>query len=457
MDELNDRFKKAAEKFSLIPSSGIWQKVEADIRKRKRKKRFIIFFFLLAGISTGALFLFNNNSTTIHTPAALSKNEALTGQSVTQQNDSTEKSKPFKENSSAHVIFNENKEQGITNKIYPQKKQPLHPGSSLTTDTTLTFVTQTISHQNNVTEDSLQQAEISTTITTAILPFEFENVNSDSVSAIPKDTVQTEPQTDSLLITKADTIKTDSVIARKDTLKPVENKSKWSIALGSAPALNFTKQEEQGDYQFISNYRDSTDKNLLTWNYHLAINYKIVPLLEVFTGVGIIHFEQELLSKQAVYHYDTLISPIAGPSGPDTIIILSKANFNINGDSAGTVKNKFTYLEIPIGIRFNYLRVGNFGISFQPEVSFNKLIKSGGYIYNYENFTYEKIKDSDLKTWLVSYGIGLSFQYAIRKKLYIEFTPYYKSFQKSIYNTAYPINQRFQQAEFRLSLRYLVK
>ena len=98
-----------------------------------------------------------------------------------------------------------------------------------------------------------------------------------------------------------------------------------------------------------------------------------------------------------------------------------------------------------------------FNITLQPEIAFNKLIQSEGYAYNYEKRTYEKIKSTDLKPWLVSYGVGLSFQYAIFQNLSIELTPYYKSFQKSIYKTRYPIAQHFQQAEFRLSLRYMFK
>ena len=67
------------------------------------------------------------------------------------------------------------------------------------------------------------------------------------------------------------------------------------------------------------------------------------------------------------------------------------------------------------------------------------------------------MNSSGLKSWMVSYGAGLSFQYAILKYLHIEFTPCYKRFQKSIYSDNYPVSQRLQQVEFRLSLRWLLK
>ena len=42
MAELNDRLKKSAEDFSLIPSSVIWKNIERDIRRRIFIRRLLI-------------------------------------------------------------------------------------------------------------------------------------------------------------------------------------------------------------------------------------------------------------------------------------------------------------------------------------------------------------------------------------------------------------------------------
>lgn len=446
MDDLDNRFKDSAENFSLIPSSGIWVSVEADIRKRERKRRFIIFFFLLAGILTGGIYFLNDHLTNSNTLTSIQKDSSKEIDYTT-----TQQTNPLKENirertdSRVSPTFPDKK---IANS---QQKQIAYsiPSSTIKNETGSGM--QTTSIQNNLAVQ--QQDEISTSISTTISPAIADSMMPASISSITNYTLQSEAETDSVLTAKTDTSKQDNLPEKKDSAKTTPSKSKWSIVLSVAPTLSYSKLQERGDYQFISNYRDSSDKNLLTWNYHLTIHYKLLPEIELFTGIGIINFEQEILSKQTVYKYDT--NPII--SGPVPIITIKKTYYNINGDSTGTIKNKSAYLEIPVGVRYNFLSGHKFNISLQPEIAFNKLIQSGGYTYNYQNRIYEKIRPADLKPWLVSYGVGLSFHYAIIQNLCLELTPYYKSFQKSIYKPAYPITQRFQQTEFRLSLRYNLK
>lgn len=188
---------------------------------------------------------------------------------------------------------------------------------------------------------------------------------------------------------------------------------------------------------------------MLAWNYHLAIHYTVIPELEIFAGIGIINFEQEILNHQAVYEYDTF------NMGPIPVITITRDYFNINGNSTGTVKQILLPSETALGLRYKFLPAHKFNISLQK--GFNKLIRSDGYSYNYQNFEYEKMNSSGLKSWMVSYGAGLSFQYAILKNIFtLNFTPCYKRFQKSIYSDNYPVSQRLQQVESRLSLRWLL-
>lgn len=446
-DELNDRFKKSAEDFSLIPSTGIWKNVERDIRKRERKRRFIIFFFLFAGLLIGGSVLYFNNSTNRNVQTASQKdNSVSTVPSPTKENNANENNISATKNNSVaptSPIQNNSVEKIEITKPIQQTNVPV---KSSPTKNVVASATTSITNQNNLASNNPIQTEITTNITPII-----SQVVTDSIKTT--DSLQTETKKDSLLSAKADTIKKDTLIAMKDTIKPAPHNSKWSIAIGIAPTKNYTKLQEEGDYQFISHYRDSTDKNLLTWNYYLNINYKIFPVLEIYSGIGLLNFEQELLNRQVAYKYDTVIIGTL----PNPVIVINKDNFNINGDSTGTVKNKFSYLEIPIGIRYNICPVSKFNIWLQPEISFNKLIHSEGYAYNYTTRQYEKINSANLQSWIVSYGIGLSLQYEIFKNVNLELTPYYRSFQKSIYDSAYPFSQKFQQVELRFSLRYFLK
>ncbi len=477
MDELNDQFKKSADDFSLTPSPGTWSNVQADISARKRKRKFIIFFFLLAGIILGGLFLLNKPSRKAEilpreislTPTESQKPKAIqqdisSEKSIVpqehfsaQQNNSIPGKNTKKKNTSITKTNSQDKKQHRNAKTSsPRTIQPEKVESPPTSESENMQPPAMLSEEDNVISGNMESSQACETTS-------FPTPLSESLSSVDsiiktdsKDSLQTSTGKDSVLAVKAETIsKSDSTSALKDSLKSYPCQGKWSIGIGVAPTKSYTKLSEGGDYQFISHYRDSSDKILLTWNYHLNLTFNLLPEIGLFTGIGIEHFSQEILNDQAVYKYDTIQSLTVGPSSP--AITVEKSFFHIHGESTGTVKNKFTYLEIPFGIHYVFLHERKFNISLLPEIAFNKLIHSEGYRYHSQNLTYEKIADGDLKSWLMSYGVGLSFQYAIKKNIGIELIPYYKSLQKSIWNSSDPISQRFQQTELRFSLRYLLK
>jgi len=447
MNELNNMFKKSAENFLLIPSDKIWENIEAEIRKRERRRRFFIFFFIGAAILTSGIFLFINpfdkqEETQINNPEVIVQDEQ-------QQNTSSIHKYSEKENTIASDVQSERKYSGRNKTI---QKENL-PTTFISGDKYFSKnVSQKTPGQNESLNNSLEP-EITAEVNVTVSPASPDVIEVDSTFAISKDTMETETVKDSLTPVNSEIIVNDTTVLIKDTTKAHFNKSKWSISIGIAPTLSFVETHEKGDYQIISNYRDSSDKTLLTWNYHFTVSYRFIQRMEIFTGIGIINLSQELLSKQAIYRYDTSGIIV----GPVPQIFISREYYNINGDSTGSVKNKFSWLEIPIGVRYDFLTGHKFNISLQPEASFNKLINADGYIYNNETLTYEKIKSSDLKSWLVSYGIGLSFRYAFMKNLHLEFTPSYRNFEKSIYQDSYPSGQHLQQVEFRISFRYLIK
>jgi hypothetical protein len=250
--------------------------------------------------------------------------------------------------------------------------------------------------------------------------------------------------------------KTDTSAALNDSIKNMLIKNKWNLGLGIAPAITYSKLEENTNGQLISGYRNSSDKKLLTWNYHFTISYKFFPELGIYSGIGIVSFGQKILSRQLVYHYDTTYNSVLTGSSPP-IITIGKSYININGDSTGMVENKITYLQIPIGISYDLLPGEKFSVCLLPEVSFNKYISTESYLYNFRSFNYEKTGDGDMQSWMISYGIGISFRYLFTENFALAITPRYSGFQKSTYSSSYPLTQRFQQAEFQFSFHYLLK
>lgn len=453
MDEHMHMFKKAAENFSLAPPAHIWSNVEKDILNRKRKKRFLLFFFTGVALLISGIVFLQRQTVTLNNKTAVHNNpeQNIITQQQTQQNISVLKNNAVKNTSSATVSETETHKQNVAlskQANVPAMQSlpvlPLNKHTSLVVDTNVAMPVSTADNIVNTESDN------------TIPPVEFPELADSSTLtiAIPIDTVL--PKKDTLVTALIDTIKKDSVVTT-DSVKAASKKIRWHLEASFAPAISYTPLKEEGDYRFIANYRDSTDKNLVTFNYRLAVHYTVIPAMDVFTGLGIVNMKQEMLSSQAVYGWDTIITPASGPLGGDTTYVLGKKVFHINNDSTGTVTNRFTYIQLPVGISYRFLEGSKFTMALRPVIAFNKLASFNSYIYNYKTYAYEKAKSADLTTWIISYGAGISIEYAIHKNLAIALNTNYNRYAKSIYTSAYPISQRFDQLEFGLALRYGLK
>jgi hypothetical protein len=450
MDKFTEIIKKSAESYTLMPSSRIWERIELKINKHQRNRKLIIFSFLFAGIFILGIFLFNYHSSFFKTKTTIQKKNTLsTMNGTTKQNNSKTNIKKTIINSTSLPLSGKMDKQ---NNNENSKKRKLDSYSVLSSNANNEneIVRQTTAIQNNQLLNYSEQIQVADSISTTI-----SSINKDSIKYIPDNKIanhikQDQTKRDLTITLKSDTIKKDSLILKKSIEISTNDNRKWSIGIGISPTISYSNQKEKDVYQLISKYRDSSDKNILTWNFHVAIAYKFLPQWDLISGLGIINFQQKILSKQSVY--DTNIN-----YNPAQVLRFKRGYFNINGDSTGTIKNKLSYLEIPFGIRYNFLPNRKFNIMIQPVICFNKLIHSEGYIYNYQSYTYQKMTVSDFKSWIISYGVELSFQYEIQKNLYLDFTPFYNNFQKSICQASYPVNQYLRQFEYRFSICYLIK
>jgi hypothetical protein len=242
----------------------------------------------------------------------------------------------------------------------------------------------------------------------------------------------------------------DSVAREEDITDVSPLVGKWSITFGYGVAKSYTNYHEDYNYQFIAQYRDSTDEHTLSGNAHLSFTYEFSPRFEVFTGIGIINYKQKIRSDQVVYRYDSI--PASLPVS--AYLAVSRGHYLINGDATGMINNSFSFLQIPLGIRYTPLNFGRFNIGIQPEVSFNKIITSRAYIYDYSTRKYRQMDSYHKSSFNISYGIGIPIQFRMRNNLALEVMPYFHSMRQSIYANSYQFSQTFNQAEARMSLRY---
>jgi hypothetical protein len=447
LDELTNRFKSSAEDFSLMPSPATWEKVERELAGRERKRRFIIFFLLGGVLLLGGAVLFMNYSTGKNEAAVSQNNDptVLTQPSILKDekpkspanNNATEQSSSRQDN--AATISDPQQHLETVTDIKKESARSVIPEKS--SDKSISGKSPAVNEEKNVVfSNEVESAKIISSTP------DISNITSDIKAT---DSLHTKPAHDSLTAVHVVTLAKDSLPEEKDSIAEIPFVRKWSFTYGAALATNFTKFSEQGDYQFVAHYRDSSDKDLLTQNAHFNISYHIFPRVEIFTGIGFINYQERMLNNQVVYRDDTL--PASGPFPPT--IVVSKGYDHINGDSLKGVTNKFFYLQIPLGIRYTVFSLRKWNIGVQPEISFNKAIYTKGYRYDYVTREYKPATLSDLRALNINYGLGISFRYELRNNLQLELMPYFHSMQRSIFISS-PFSQKFQQAEARVSLRY---
>lgn len=450
-EDLNKEFKSSFENFSIEPSASIWEKVEADIRLRERKRRIIIFFFTTIALLSGGLLLYYiGNPAPIQTTVthkkikqAATNTENATIQNATSllQNSTLEKanasharnrqdSKYQSENVSSLPAIIQKTAQASNEKPfhYPQPQTQ----SPITKHDTTGNVVLTV---QNFVKSNLEVQEILEKPLTII-----------SIDSIPK-------SRDSITVKTNDSISTDVLmLSVKDSVLQNDKKSRWSIGIGVSPAMSFVKHKEKGSYQIVAAYRDSTDKPTVQLNYQVYVNYEPVPKIEIYSGIMYVQLAQKIKNQQAVYFYDS--SKVT--TSPTPIVTVHRAFYNINDKQDGNTLNKFTYVAVPLGLRYQLYKKSKISFYLVPEMAYHKLILVKGYRYDFENFEYVSIRKVDLKASSFSYGGGISINYAINNHLQFEIVPTYKNFSKSIYIAAYPYSERFQQYAVQLNLRYML-
>jgi hypothetical protein len=474
MDKFGDpdeRLEKAAEDFSLTPSPRVWENVELALNRRKRKKRFIILFFIAGGIiTTVALFFSKANDSVSKSIVSITPSDNPAKENKTSQRENQFASgKPISGFSSNphNAEFNpaassDKVETTVSTQSFrlskeksPRSKNKVKPISIKSVKKSENKKSKTrklsLSGKANPPSDSLSENEIKIAMNSAVVAQLTDSAKTkvNPLAGIKNDSVLTsaaDSQATGKLMLKKDSAKT----ANPDTVKPTSNKSKWSIAFGAAPAKAFTQCEEIDEHRYVAQYRDSSDKNRVSCNFHLQAACKLLPVFQIHSGFALISSSQELLNKQAVYDSDTGMT--SGPLPP--VITTSQSYYHINGNSSGTVKNKFLYLQIPIGLRWDFLTAHKFRISLESDFCFNTLLSARGYAYDFQTRTYTPIDKKLMQPGIFSYGGGICFQYKLNNNLQLELMPALHNFQHSIYKASYPFSQTMQQVELNFSMRY---
>ncbi|MCX6271175.1 MAG: hypothetical protein NTU44_08150 [Bacteroidetes bacterium] len=427
---MEEEFRKKAQEFTLEPSSRVWKKVESNIRKRKRVKLAIYLtiivllgtsFYLILGIGhfhTSSLpDAFQSSQINRHEETRKINNNQVPASNKPQAH--SHKASQYSSPLSVVSSSKNNKEFPAAD-MHTKKFEP-----ALNKQLFSAGLDRYLKHQETEPLSSIDK-KIS-----ALIPIGYKGlfILSDTMTIHKKQPIRVEfPLTTTLQ-------------------KPVPG-HRWSLALTVSPILSFSDIRESGKYRFIEKYRDSTDKLLLTAGFSGAVYYQCYPGWEIYAGLGVHQTGQKISTRQVVYQYDSI------SSGPTISIKVSRKYINLAPDSGGTVFNRFTYAELPVGICYELIPGRNINLVFQTEISIGKLIERAGYYYDYQKKTYIEDRNGPMQDWMLTVGAGLNAMVRLRKELCLGTGLFYRRNLHSVYSGSYPLNQVFRQAELKISLRY---
>ena len=448
MDE-SQHIKKAAEEFSMQPPAEIWEKVDAELGRREKKRRIILFALIsVAFLSTGIFLgvLFSGNHPEERSPVQHFEQEknipALSSSDKASQNLFIDSLKPQPKQAELpavekQVSSSESNDAGS----FAAKAAGVKPDHSITTTANSNVLPKVNVEQTSLAVD---QSHTSALVQEGTVGSSKDSVseNLSLESPAPWETISKDmvfaPTTDSV---KVNPVKSDSVATKKDTVAANSHKGKWTIGISAAPLLSFTSLEESGDYRFVANYRDSSDKKCVTGRYVFNLGYRLLPELEIFSGLGISSFEEEILNRQVVYKIDTNHVVTL----PVPLITISRGYQNLSPDSSGTTFNRYTYLEIPLGFRYEFLSGKKLSLGFEPQLLYHHLLNQKGVFYDSGNQQYRSVERKDLNSGLLSWRFGLSLNYRVSEKVSVDFSPGYEFYSKSLFNKNYSMKKKLEQ------------
>jgi hypothetical protein len=466
LHDLDERLKKSAEEFSLTPSADVWKNVEAELHGRRRKRGFIFAAVLVCGTAFAWIWhiasdqeisrhnaqqntsatpktadgkgYIDNSITTASVPNSSATNNSFEEMRAEQSHAMEESPLVMQENRKAegaqdnHEALTPN---NLRNDRYENRKSP---HDDVTADP---HSPETITQSPLETEQTPPLSSDSATDQVAIV-----SPASDTDDVKPVDTIH---------VVKADSVSRieRTMDVEERGLPPVDSvpessAGRFSIAFGAGPSYGMTKFKEKGDYHYIADYRNSTERDLPAMNFHIDFGY-MFRYTYVYSGLHLVNYRTEMPNRQVVYDYD--FGSSTGPVTPP--VVVTRDYYDINNDAYGTTTTKLTYLEIPIGVRIKGYTYRRFSAWFQFELSATRLIKAQGDMYEYSSQEYRKIQTTDLKLWDWTLGSGVHVQYKVNDRYALAFG-YLMVSPRDFYKSGYPISQTAGRITAQLSFHY---
>ena len=244
----------------------------------------------------------------------------------------------------------------------------------------------------------------------------------------------------------------------------VPKQGKWYIGVSFAPTLNYRTFSYDpayvngvavdGNYRYTfgltEDSRNKTDKAITSYSFGFDIGRRINSKITIFTGLYFAHYGEQIQVRPV----DT-----ENPNYGNASFMGNKPMYelysseNSNGNIPFT--NKYSYIEIPLGVSIDVAKFNKSKLSFDAGVNFKKLSKVNALAFDF-NTDYYYWCNSD-KEIFNTYGVGtitgvtLSQYFGERLELFVN--PTFKYNITSTFKRPYAVDQNQYSTGLRLGFK----
>lgn len=239
---------------------------------------------------------------------------------------------------------------------------------------------------------------------------------------------------------------------------------KWFIGFAFSPTLNYRTFSYDAHYvngvAIDGNYRytfgltekerNTSDKAITSFNIGIDFGKSINARSRIVSGIYFAKYGEQLQVKNA--DHTNLNYPNAAFMGHTPIYEV----FDENQPEANIpYSNAYSYLEIPVGISFDFIHYDRSKISLDAALSFQKLLDVNALVYDFNTDYYYWITEKNQLFREYSMGgmLGITASQFVADKLELFVNPQFKINLNSTFQKPYPVNQNQYSAGLRIGFR----
>jgi hypothetical protein len=214
----------------------------------------------------------------------------------------------------------------------------------------------------------------------------------------------------------------------------------------------------------LANRVDEATSQRMTYGMTITAGIPISKNLSIHTGIGFLNrsenFDYTELSKGKILIIDTVTGVVHIPGSPDIVKVRYDSTWISDGkDKDINVKNRVTYLNIPVSLSYKVGLSNRLSLELNPGVNFGVFQSSVGMSYvnsaNEAVYSISDKKSSPYNTGLnIDLQLGLGLEYNLNRRLNFIVQPIFRKGMGSVVKSAAGFDQSYTSFGLTTGIRY---